>query len=110
MLCEVMRDFLIRNGFEVSNCEFGNLNMAIYLGRKPDVIVLDSEDLEKFKSFFDQLVPSDRKSVHQIPIILFSSTSKELYATCAGSRFERSLCPSENIAEAIVLYASKVAS
>jgi len=105
-----MGDFLVRNGFEVSNCEFGNLKMAIYLGRKPDVIVLDSEDLEKFQSFFDQLVPSDRQSIHQIPIILFSSTSKELYATSAASRFERSLCPSANIPETIVLYASQVAS
>jgi chemotaxis response regulator CheB len=99
MLTEVMRDFLVKNGFEVSNSAFGNLNMAIYLAGRPDVIVLGGEDVEKFQSFLDQLDPEDRQCIHDIPIIIFSSTSKELYATSVARGFDQNPCTSQYIAE-----------
>ena len=107
MLSEVIRDYLVKNGYDVSHCAYGNLKMAIYLGQQPDVIILEPEDLEKLQTFFTQLDPEDRAYIYHAPIVLFPSPMNELCVTSAADKFELSQCESQNIAETIMFYANK---
>ena len=107
MLAEVIRDYLVKNGYDVSHCAYGNLKMTIYLAQQPDVIILEPEDLEKLQTFFAQLDPEDRAYIYHAPIVLFPSPTDELCVTCAADKFELSQCESQNIAEAIMFYANK---
>src|SRR6266705_1530483 len=101
MLAEVIRDYLSKHGYDVSDCAFGNLNMAIYLGQQPDVIILGAQDLERLQTFFTHLDPEDRECISHVPIILPPSADNELCITNAAVKFALSPCDSQNIVETI---------